>query len=160
MGHAGQAPLLKCGSPAPNLRRSNTWGPIRRIVPPRFEASNNGAANIHTSTHYRTPFIKSSRSLIYGCVESLHLQPSTTQPSTSMSAPHPLCPLSGAEIKAAAQVIQTAWPASVSLRFKVVTLSEPAKGELAPYLDAKDKGLSATQPDRRAFLAYYIRGTV
>ncbi|KAJ0163852.1 Copper amine oxidase 1 [Colletotrichum tanaceti] len=76
-----------------------------------------------------------------------------------MSVPHPPCPLSGAEIQAAAQLIQTSWPTSVSLRFKVVTLSEPAKAELAPYLDAKDRGLSPTQPDRRAFLAYYVRGT-
>ncbi|KAK2011733.1 copper amine oxidase [Colletotrichum eremochloae] len=76
-----------------------------------------------------------------------------------MSVPHPLCPLSGAEIQAAAQLIQTSWPQSVSLQFKVVTLNEPAKAELAPYLDARDKGQSPAQPDRRAFLAYYIRGT-
>ncbi|KAK1597067.1 copper amine oxidase [Colletotrichum navitas] len=76
-----------------------------------------------------------------------------------MSAPHPLCPLSGAEIQAAAQLIQTCWPQSVSLQFKVVTLSEPAKAQLAPYLDARDKGQSPPQPDRRAFLTYYVRGT-
>lgn len=77
-----------------------------------------------------------------------------------MSVQHPLCPLSGAEIQTAAQLIESAWPQSVSLRFKVVTLSEPAKGELVPWFEAIDKGLSPPQPDRRAFLAYYIRKTV
>ncbi|WYZ39727.1 hypothetical protein EsH8_IV_000068 [Colletotrichum jinshuiense] len=76
-----------------------------------------------------------------------------------MAVQHPLCPLSGAEIQTAARLIESAWPQSVSLRFKVVTLSEPAKGELVPWFEAIDKGLSPPQPDRRAFLAYYIRKT-
>lgn len=76
------------------------------------------------------------------------------------SVPHPLCPLTGAEIQYAAQLMQSAWPSSVSLQFKAITLSEPAKKELVPYLAAKEQGQSPTPPDRRVFAAYYIRKTV
>ncbi|KAF4831072.1 Copper amine oxidase 1 [Colletotrichum tropicale] len=75
------------------------------------------------------------------------------------SIPHPLCPLTGAEIQYAAKLIQAAWPASVALQFKAITLNEPAKQELVPYLTAQEKGLSPSPPDRRVFAAYYIRKT-
>jgi primary-amine oxidase len=76
------------------------------------------------------------------------------------SAPHPLCPLTGDEIQASARLIESVWPQSVSLSFKVITLSEPAKEKLAPYLEAFDNGTSPSPLERLAFVAYYIRGTV
>ncbi|KAJ4181471.1 hypothetical protein NW767_013522 [Fusarium falciforme] len=76
----------------------------------------------------------------------------------SSPPPHPLCPLSASEIQASARLVQGAWPASVSLRFKVITLSEPPKQQLAPYLAALEKG-PPSPLDRRAFVAYYIRKT-
>ncbi|KAF5024439.1 hypothetical protein F66182_3525 [Fusarium sp. NRRL 66182] len=73
--------------------------------------------------------------------------------------PHPLCPLTGTEIQASARLIKSVWPQSVSLYFKVITLSEPPKEKLAPYLEALDGGEKPLSLERRAFVAYYIRRT-
>lgn len=73
---------------------------------------------------------------------------------------HPLCPLSGSEIATAADLVRSVWPDHTDLRFKVVTLEEPAKKELAPYLEAEHNGQALPQLPRRAFVAYYIRNTV
>ncbi|KAI6752345.1 hypothetical protein HG530_013714 [Fusarium avenaceum] len=78
---------------------------------------------------------------------------------SSSSIPHPLCPLTGDEIQASARLIESVWPQSVSLSFKVITLSEPPKDKLAPYLEAFDNGKSPSPLDRRVFVAYYIRTT-
>ncbi|KAL3446018.1 copper amine oxidase [Aspergillus insuetus] len=76
------------------------------------------------------------------------------------STSHPLCPLSGGEIATASRIIQNLWPPSVNLRYKVITLDEPPKKELAPYLSAIRAGARVqSQPDRKAFVAYYIRQT-
>ncbi|KAF4966508.1 hypothetical protein FZEAL_10643 [Fusarium zealandicum] len=73
--------------------------------------------------------------------------------------PHPLCPLTAREIQSTARLVESVWPPSVSLRFKVITLSEPPKEKLVPYLETLDKGLSVPQLDRHVFVAYYIRKT-
>jgi Cu2+-containing amine oxidase len=94
------------------------------------------------------------------------LSPQHTQSQTHHDVAHPLCPLSPAEIRAASSAIKTLWPSNADLRFKVVTLNEPAKKELLPYLDAehantnKDAALSLPRIERRVFVAYYIRNTV
>lgn len=49
---------------------------------------------------------------------------------------------------------------NVDLRFKVVTLEEPAKKSLIPYLEAEHGGKPVPRIDRRAFVAYYLRNTV
>ena len=59
-----------------------------------------------------------------------------------VSVPHPLCPLTGDEIQSTARLIESVWPQSVSLSFKVITLSEPPKEKLAPYLQALDSGMT------------------
>jgi primary-amine oxidase len=76
------------------------------------------------------------------------------------SVPHPLCPLTGDEIQSTARLIESVWPQSVSLSFKVITLSEPPKEKLAPYLQALDSGKTPSPLERRVFVCYYIRGTV
>jgi primary-amine oxidase len=76
------------------------------------------------------------------------------------SVAHPLCPLSGDEISAASTLIQSIWPSNADLRFKVVTLDEPAKKQLLPYLEAEHSGSSLPSIDRKVFTAYYIRNTV
>jgi len=73
---------------------------------------------------------------------------------------HPLGPLSGEEITQASGLIKASWPEGVDLHFRVVTLREPAKAELAPYLKAERAGEPTTSIDRRAFVVYYFRGTV
>lgn len=81
-------------------------------------------------------------------------------PAAMASVPHPLCPLTGDEIQSTARLIESVWPESVSLSFKVITLSEPPKEKLAPYLQALDNSQSPSPLERRVFVAYYVRNTV
>ena len=73
---------------------------------------------------------------------------------------HPLSPLTSAEITRASEFIKGLYPAHTSLLFKAITLEEPEKAQLAPYLDAEHQGRSPGKIDRKAFLNYYIRNTV
>lgn len=73
---------------------------------------------------------------------------------------HPLCPLTASEITKSAQLITGIYPSNISLRFKTITLEEPPKAQLAPYLDAEHHGRAVGQIDRKAFVNYYIRNTV
>lgn len=73
---------------------------------------------------------------------------------------HPLSPLTAAEIKASAEVIKSLYIPGTGLLFKQITLLEPKKAQLAPYLDAQNQGKSVSQLDRKAFISYYIKNTV
>jgi len=73
---------------------------------------------------------------------------------------HPIGPLSGHEIERSSALIRKAWPGDTRFQFKVITLLEPAKAELIPYLDAERKGQKHRDIDRRAFVVYYLRNTV
>ena len=80
--------------------------------------------------------------------------------ATKQSVVHPLCPLTSSEISLCADLIRAQWPLKVDLRFKVITLEEPSKKSLVPYLEAEHSGKSVPSLDRRAFVAYYLRNTV
>jgi primary-amine oxidase len=56
-----------------------------------------------------------------------------TSKDAAGSAPHPLAPLSVAEIEAASKVLKAAKGLSETARFVYVTLYEPAKGEVIAY---------------------------
>lgn len=73
---------------------------------------------------------------------------------------HPFAPLSGTEIKHAAALIKTQWPANTDLHFKSITLEEPAKAEAVPYIEAEFHGDALPSIDRRAMVTYYLRNTV
>ena len=73
---------------------------------------------------------------------------------------HPLCALGPEEIKYTAELIRSLWPEHTDLRFKTITIEEPAKAQLLPYLQAKASGQRTSQIDRKAFTSYYIRNTV
>ena len=73
---------------------------------------------------------------------------------------HPIGPLSSQEIEGASALIRRAWPDGTYFQFKVITLLEPAKAELVPYLDAERKGQQHHSIDRRAFVVYYLKNTV
>lgn len=73
---------------------------------------------------------------------------------------HPLSPLTSSEITNAVQLVQGLYPSNTSLQYKTVTLEEPKKAALVPYLDAEHNGRRKPSIDRRAFVAYYIRNTV
>ncbi|KAK3384997.1 copper amine oxidase [Podospora didyma] len=72
---------------------------------------------------------------------------------------HPLGPLSGAEITQSSGLIQASWPESTRFQFRVITLYEPPKEELVPYLAAERAGEALPAVDRRAFVVYYFKGT-
>lgn len=86
--------------------------------------------------------------------------PAAKADATAIAPAHPLGPLSGDEISRSSSLIRAAWPEGTKFQFKVVTLLEPAKAELIPYLSAERKGQSTSSIDRRSFVVYYIRNTV
>ncbi|KAG9887982.1 hypothetical protein KCV02_g18460, partial [Aureobasidium melanogenum] len=91
----------------------------------------------------------------------MSLQQSTSLPvrTSKITVAHPLAPLSAQEIQAASSLIRTQWPEKTDLQFKVLTLEEPAKADMVPYLEAEFTGQSLPSIDRRVMVAYYIRKT-
>jgi len=75
-------------------------------------------------------------------------------------AAHPLCALSADEILYTAELIRSIWPANTDIRFKSITLEEPPKAQVLPYLEAEAAGRQLPNLDRKAFTSYYIRNTV
>jgi primary-amine oxidase len=92
--------------------------------------------------------------------QQIETQQDYVVPTKQQAVAHPLCPLSGEEISQASAIIRSTWPAHTDLRFKTITLSEPAKKEFVPYLDAEHAGQPLPKLDRKVFVAYYIRNTV
>ena len=80
--------------------------------------------------------------------------------STKQIATHPLSPLTASEISQSAQLVKALYPTTASFQFKVVTLEEPEKAQLVPYLDAEHYGNKLPLLDRKALVCYYIRNTV
>lgn len=72
---------------------------------------------------------------------------------------HPLGPITAAEITASAGFIKALWPSDTNLHFKTITLQEPDKADLVPFLVAEHAGLQPPSVERRAFVGYYIRNT-
>lgn len=73
---------------------------------------------------------------------------------------HPFTPLTSSEITAAAQLIKQLYPEDVELQYKTITLQEPNKADVIPFLVAEHEGRHQDPPPRRAFATYYIRNTV
>ena len=80
--------------------------------------------------------------------------------TAKQSITHPLAPVNAAEIKQAVSYVRAQWPADTDLHFKCITLQEPAKKEVVPYLEAEASGTSLPQIDRRVLVTYYLRRTV
>ncbi|KAF8861000.1 hypothetical protein BDZ45DRAFT_619172 [Acephala macrosclerotiorum] len=72
---------------------------------------------------------------------------------------HPLGPLTATEIKESARLIKGLWPSNTDLQFKVITLQEPSKAELVPFLAAEHGGQLTPIVERKSFVVYYIRNT-
>jgi primary-amine oxidase len=73
---------------------------------------------------------------------------------------HPLGPLTANEIKESARITRSLWPENTNIQFKSITLQEPNKSELLPFLAAEHGGQSTPTIERRSFVLYYIRNTV
>ena len=74
-------------------------------------------------------------------------------------APHPYAPLSANEIVNASSLLRAQWPDTTDVQFKVITLAEPPKHEVVPYLQAERDHASLPTLDRKAFITYYLRKT-
>ncbi|KAL2428561.1 Copper amine oxidase 1 [Exophiala dermatitidis] len=83
----------------------------------------------------------------------------TTPSAAKANVSHPLCPLTASEITTTANLLRSVWPANIDLRFKVITLDEPPKKQMIPYLEAEHSGRPLPQIPRKAFVSYYIRNT-
>lgn len=79
---------------------------------------------------------------------------------TTQMAQHPIAPLTASEITDSSRLIRELWPANTNLQFKTITLREPDKSELLPFLVAEHEGREASPIERRSFVVYYIRNTV
>ena len=73
---------------------------------------------------------------------------------------HPLSPLTSREIVKSAELIRGIYPQKTNLQFKIVTLQEPEKAQLIPFLESEHRGAQVPRIDRKAFVNYYIRNTV
>jgi primary-amine oxidase len=73
---------------------------------------------------------------------------------------HPLGQLTADEIKESARLVKALWPSNTNIQFKGITLQEPKKSELVPFLAAEHAGESTPTIERRSFVLYYIRNTV
>ena len=73
---------------------------------------------------------------------------------------HPLCPLTASEIESAAEAVKGTYPGTPQIQFKVITLEEPEKAFLAPFLDAEHASKKLPRIERKAFVSYYVRNTV
>ena len=73
---------------------------------------------------------------------------------------HPLGPLTANEILESARLIKGLWPSNTDIQFKAITLQEPSKADLVPFLEAEHSGQQPGAIERRSFVLYYIRNTV
>ncbi len=73
---------------------------------------------------------------------------------------HPLSPITASEIRAAAGLVRRLYPSTTNFQFKTITLEEPEKARLVPYLEAEHNAQRLPKIDRKAFVCYYLRNTV
>lgn len=88
------------------------------------------------------------------------IQSSPAAAAGTQVASHPLSPLTASEITTSAELIKGLYPTQTRIDFKAITLEEPEKAQLVPYLDAEHNGRSLPRISRKAFVNYYIRNTV
>ena len=73
---------------------------------------------------------------------------------------HPLGPLTASEISRSVSLIKELWPPHADIQFKTITLQEPEKAEVVPFLAAEHAGQQTPFVERRSFVIYYLRNTV
>ena len=73
---------------------------------------------------------------------------------------HPLNPVTESEILGAANILRSKYPEGTKLHFKAITLEEPEKAIMMPYLQAEHNGGILPKIDRKVFISYYLRNTV
>ncbi|EER26360.1 hypothetical protein D8B26_003276 [Coccidioides posadasii str. Silveira] len=71
------------------------------------------------------------------------------------STPHPFDPLSPDEITLVVQAVKKAY-AGKNVIFRVVTLAEPPKAEMVPFLEAEHASKPVAPPSRTAMVQFYL----
>lgn len=79
-------------------------------------------------------------------------------------APHPLAQLSPDEFRRARDIVRDLYEANTSILFRAISLSEPAKADLIPFLEAEHAGADlgaddARRPPRLALVEHDLVGT-
>ncbi|KAL1993533.1 hypothetical protein VTN49DRAFT_2202 [Thermomyces lanuginosus] len=72
----------------------------------------------------------------------------------TMPVPHPFDPLSPEEISKVADIVRNAHPGQ-KITFRVLTLAEPPKKLMIPFLEAEHQGRSAQPPARQAQVQFH-----
>jgi len=75
------------------------------------------------------------------------------------SGVHPLDPLSPQEIIQAASILRKSYPGDTPVHFKAITLNEPPKTLVLPYLDAEHRGSPPPRVPRTAYVLYVLLNT-
>ncbi|EME42464.1 hypothetical protein DOTSEDRAFT_73331 [Dothistroma septosporum NZE10] len=89
--------------------------------------------------------------------ESVATSPPTR--TAKQSSTHPLAPVSSDEIQNAVALVRAQWPQGQDLHFKAITLEEPPKAQVVPYLEAEFSGHDLLPIERKVFVTYYLRAT-
>ncbi|KAH0543299.1 hypothetical protein FGG08_002362 [Glutinoglossum americanum] len=74
-------------------------------------------------------------------------------------AAHPLAPLTSSEITTSTHLVKCLFPRDTNLQFKAITLHEPKKRDVIPYLAAEHASKHPPHLARKAFVLYYIKNT-
>lgn len=75
------------------------------------------------------------------------------------TTPHPLAQLSATETTAARETILSASDKSVTIQFRSISLQEPPKHELVPFLEAEHRGEHVKRLQRLARVQYDVIGS-
>lgn len=78
---------------------------------------------------------------------------------TLQAVSHPLAPLTSHEISTSAQLIRSLYPTGTEFIFKTISLREPAKKDVVPFLEAERSGRSLPTLHRVSFVWYYLTNT-
>lgn len=89
-----------------------------------------------------------------------HTIPIVGGKTTFTTTQHPLGPLTASEIRESSRLIRTQWPSNTDIQFKVITLREPKKADLAPFFVAERAGEKIPAIERKSLVVYYLRNTV
>lgn len=89
---------------------------------------------------------------------------SVTQATVSeklrLLCPHPLDQLSSDEIRSAAGIIRQARPKGTSIIYRTITLEEPAKATLIPFLELEHQGKLSPWTERPPRLARVLHDVI
>ncbi|KAH6630018.1 copper amine oxidase [Chaetomium sp. MPI-SDFR-AT-0129] len=76
-----------------------------------------------------------------------------------MTSQHPFDPLTGKEIQLAAEILRKHHAVPTEILFRAITLCEPRKADMVPFLDQEHAGEAPAPPARIARILAHVNGT-